>query len=219
MGNQPTWGLWNNSQKNQHRNEEYALHDGGNSPGERSFVALSKGVVNPIRQEYPKIQRGQLHTDVWVGQKLSSPFDKTSKYSQNPLVAFGDHSACITGTVLLMKPGSILVTMLPIVLGYLPMPTPLTTLANTMKPLEVAAAWNMAPRIMIMTPTKVDFFRPSCSPKRAVATLPRKHPISYVATIRPTIVELGVWKVSLNDVVLTRPANDQQVSLWWGRYW
>lgn len=57
--------------------------------------------------------------------------------------------------------------------------------------------------IMITTPIPIDLFLPIFSPNKDVATLPRKHPTSYIATIRPTMVGSGLLNVSLNPVALT----------------
>jgi hypothetical protein len=58
---------------------------------------------------------------------------------------------------------------------------------------------------IMITPVPIDFFLPTLSPKIDVATLPRKHPTSYIATMRPVMVGFGELKLSLKAVELTRP--------------
>jgi hypothetical protein len=50
----------------------------------------------------------------------------------------------------------------------------------------------------------MDFFRPICSPNMEVDTLPKKHPTSYIATINPVMVGLGLSNVFVNAGELTR---------------
>jgi hypothetical protein len=58
---------------------------------------------------------------------------------------------------------------------------------------------------IVTTPVPIDLFLPSFSPKIDVATLPRKQPTSYIATIRPVTAGLGEPKLSLNAWAFTRP--------------
>jgi hypothetical protein len=60
-----------------------------------------------------------------------------------------------------------------------PIPTPRTILATMICASPYELACRIAPRIMITTPIKIDFFRPRNSPMKLVASAPRKHPISY----------------------------------------
>jgi hypothetical protein len=63
--------------------------------------------------------------------------------------------------------------------------------------------------VIIITPVPIDPFLPIPSPNKDVATLPRKHPTSYIATMRPVMVGLGESKLSLKAVALTRPVGSQ----------